>query len=89
MQQAMAAGIEGSWDDCRAQIIPWGFGMDQISIPVLLMHGRRDKTVQFSHGQWLGAHIPGVEARLFDDEGHSTLRENRIGEVHAWLAARL
>jgi pimeloyl-ACP methyl ester carboxylesterase len=89
MQQAMTAGIEGAWDDCRAQLIPWGFDVDQISIPVLLMHGRRDKAVPFSHGQWLAAHIPGVEARLFDNEGHGTLRENRIGEVHAWLAARL
>jgi pimeloyl-ACP methyl ester carboxylesterase len=75
MQQAMAAGIEGSWDDCRAQIIPWGFGVDQISIPVLLMHGRRDKAVPFSHGQWLAAHIPGVDARLFDNEGHGTAGE--------------
>jgi pimeloyl-ACP methyl ester carboxylesterase len=88
MQQAMVPGIEGAWDDCRAQLIPWGFSLDQISIPVLLMHGRLDKAVPFSHGQWLATHIPGVEARLFDNEGHGTLRENRIGEVHAWLTAR-
>ena len=23
MQQALAAGIEGSWDDCVAQVTPW------------------------------------------------------------------
>jgi pimeloyl-ACP methyl ester carboxylesterase len=88
MQQAMAPGIEGAWDDCVAQLTPWGFDVAQITVPVLLMHGRLDKAVPFSHGQWLAAHIPGVEARLFDDEGHGTLRENRIGEVHAWLDAR-
>jgi hypothetical protein len=63
MQQGYASGIEGCWDDCFAQITPWGFD--------------------------LAAHIPGVEARLFDDEGHGTLRENHIGEVHTWLADRL
>ena len=89
MQQAYASGIEGCWDDCFAQVIPWGLELARISVPVLLMHGRRDEAVPFSHGQWLAAHIPGVDARLFDDEGHGTLRENRIGEVHAWLAARL
>jgi pimeloyl-ACP methyl ester carboxylesterase len=89
MQQALAAGIEGSWDDCRAQLTPWGFDLARISVPVLLLHGRRDQTVPFSHGQWLAAHIPGVEAWLLDNEAHGTLRENRIGEVHAWLAARL
>ena len=38
---------------------------------------------------WLAAHIPGVEARLLDHDGHLTLIENRVGEVHAWLAGRL
>jgi pimeloyl-ACP methyl ester carboxylesterase len=77
--------------DCAqdAQVTPWGFEVGQISVPVLLMHGRRDEAVPFSHGQWLAAHIPGVEARMFDYEGHGTLRENHIGEVHAWLAEHL
>jgi pimeloyl-ACP methyl ester carboxylesterase len=89
MQQAYASGIDGCWDDCWAQVTPWGFDLAQISVPVLLLHGARDKAVPFSHGQWLAAHIPGVEAWLFDHEGHGTLRENHIGDVHAWLAERL
>ena len=89
MQEALAAGIEGSYDDCLAQLTPWGFDLAQISVPVLVLHGRRDESVPFGHGQWLAAHIPGVEAWLLDDEGHGTLRENHIGDVHAWLADRL
>ena len=88
MQQACVPGIEGCWDDCWAQITPWGFDLARISVPVLLLHGGQDKAVPFSHGQWLAAHIPGVEAWFFDDEGHGMVRENHIGEVHAWLAAR-
>ena len=41
------------------------------------------------HGQWLAARIPGVDARLQDDDGHLTLETNRLGEVQAWLADRL
>ncbi len=84
MQQALAPGIEGAWDDCVAQLTPWGFDVTQISVPVLLLHGRQDQAVPFSHGQWLASHIPGVEAWFFDDEGHA-LRESHIEDVHAWL----
>ena len=37
----------------------------------------------------LAAHIPGVEARLFDHDGHLTLLTNRVPEVHAWLKERM
>lgn len=87
MQQALAPGFEGCWDDCVAQLTPWGFDVAQISIPVLVLHGGQDRAVPFSHGQWLAAHIPGVEAWFFDDEGHG-LRESHIEDVHAWLADR-
>jgi pimeloyl-ACP methyl ester carboxylesterase len=87
MQQALAPGIEGSWDDCVAQLSPWGFDVARISVPVLLLHGRQDRAVPFGHGQWLASRIPGAEAWFFDDEGHG-LRERHIEEVHAWLIER-
>ena len=37
----------------------------------------------------LAARIPGVQARLLDDDGHLTLLTDRLGEVHAWLADHL
>ena len=87
IQLALAPGIEGSWDDCVAQLTPWGFDVAQISVPVLLLHGHQDQAVPFGHGQWLASHIPGVEPWFFDDEGHA-LRETYIEAVHSWLADR-
>jgi pimeloyl-ACP methyl ester carboxylesterase len=87
--EALAPGSQGWWDDSYGLIRPWGFEVADISVPVLLLHGRQDTFVPFAHGQWLAAHIPGVEARLLDDDGHLTLQQHRISEVHCWLRQRL
>jgi pimeloyl-ACP methyl ester carboxylesterase len=33
IQLALAPGIEGSWDDCVAQLTPWGFDVTRITVP--------------------------------------------------------
>lgn len=88
LRDGLAPGSEGWWeDDCV--IRPWGFRLADITVPVLLLHGRQDKFVPFGHGEWLAAHIPGVEARLLDNEGHLSLAQNRVPDVHAWLSGHL
>ena len=88
MQDGLSPGSEGWWDD-NCMLRPWGFELTDIAVPVLLLHGKQDMFVPFGHGEWLAARIPGVEARLLDDDGHLTLIQNRIPEVHAWLSERL
>jgi pimeloyl-ACP methyl ester carboxylesterase len=87
-RDGLAPGGEGWWEDGVAVFGPWGFDVAQIRVPVLVMHGRQDRFVPFAHGQWLAAHIPGAEARLLDSDGHVTLTENRVPEVHDWLISR-
>jgi pimeloyl-ACP methyl ester carboxylesterase len=85
----LAPGIEGWAEDALALAYPWGFSVSDITVPVLLMHGREDQFVPFGHGEWLAARIPGAQARLLDHDGHLTLIQSRIGEVHAWLTSYL
>jgi pimeloyl-ACP methyl ester carboxylesterase len=84
MQDGVAPGEEGWWDDGVAHMAPWGFSFDAISIPVQLWHGRQDRFVPFQHGEWLAAQIPGVEAHLTDADGHLTLLAGIPG-IHDWL----
>lgn len=86
-KDGLAPGVQGWWDD-QCIIDRWGFDVADITAPVLLLHGKEDKFVPFGHGEWLAAHVPGVEARLTDNDGHLTLLEYRVPEVHAWLADR-
>jgi pimeloyl-ACP methyl ester carboxylesterase len=88
-REGLAPGAQGWWDDGEAFGHSWGFELSAIKVPVLLMHGRQDQFVPFGHGRWLAARIPGVDARLLDDDGHLTLLTERVGEVHAWLAERI
>jgi pimeloyl-ACP methyl ester carboxylesterase len=87
--EGLAPGGEGWWEDGIAHAGPWGIELSDITVPVLVMHGRQDQFVPFGHGQWLAAHVPGAQARLLEDDGHLTLLVNRVCEVHAWLAERL
>ncbi|HTW02492.1 MAG TPA: alpha/beta hydrolase [Streptosporangiaceae bacterium] len=87
--EGLAPGSEGWWEDGEAEVVPWGFELADISVPVLIVHGRHDKFVPFGHGEWLAARVPGAEAWLLDGDGHLTLMQRRVPEVHAWLAERL
>jgi pimeloyl-ACP methyl ester carboxylesterase len=88
-RSGMATSSDGWWDDGLAILEPWGFEFDSIRIPVLLLHGRHDRFVPFAHGEWLARTIPGVEARLTDDDGHLTLTTHHMDEVHSWLLERI
>ena len=84
-QHGLANGVDGWLDDDFAFIEPWGFEVEAISKPVLLLHGEDDRFVPVSHGRWLAARIPGVEVRIDATDGHLTLFERRMREVNAWL----
>lgn len=88
-RDGLAPGSEGWWEDAEAQGGPWGFDVADISVPVMIMHGRQDKFVPVGHGEWLAAHVPGADARILDNDGHLTLLQNRVPEVHAWLSGYL
>jgi pimeloyl-ACP methyl ester carboxylesterase len=88
MRDGLAPGSDGWWED-NCLLRPWGFSLSDITVPVLLLHGRQDTFVPFGHGQWLAARIPGVKALLLEDDGHLSLLQNRVPEVHWWLSDRL
>lgn len=85
MHYGLAPGGEGWWDDGIAHLQAWGFNVEEIRVPVQLWHGRHDQFVPFQHGEWLASRIPGVDSHLTSVDGHLTLMQQRIPELHAWL----
>ena len=86
--QAMQQGSEGFLEDTLAGAKPWGFRPDAIRVPVLIMHGTKDKMVPYAHAEWLAAQCPAAELRAVQDAGHITVLDS-VPEALAWLAARV
>jgi pimeloyl-ACP methyl ester carboxylesterase len=86
---SFARGTEGWIDDDLAFVKPFGFEIDAITVPTLVVHGRLDRFVPISHGRWLSGAIPGAESWTLDDEAHLSLLANQVSNVHAWLLAHL
>jgi pimeloyl-ACP methyl ester carboxylesterase len=85
MGHGLGGGVDGWLDDNLAFVRPWGFDVESIACPVLVVQGGDDLMVPPSHGAWLAAHVAGCETRLDDTEGHLTLVQNLVPEIHAWL----
>ena len=86
--QAIEQGNQGYLEDTLASVQPWGFAPDAIRVPVLIMHGAKDKMVPCAHGEWLAGHCPAAELRIVPDAGHITVLDS-APEALTWLAARV
>jgi pimeloyl-ACP methyl ester carboxylesterase len=84
--QAMEQGNEGYLEDTLASVRPWGFRLGDIRVPVLVMHGARDKMVPCAHGEWLAARCPAAASRTVPGAGHITVLDS-APDALAWLAA--
>jgi len=69
-REAVRTGVEGWLEDDLAFTRSWGFGLDEIPVPVMIWQGSADLMVPFSHGQWLASRLPGASAHLEQGEGH-------------------
>lgn len=81
VHRAVADGIWGWFDDDMAFTRPWGFGLHDIGVPVVVWQGGQDRMVPFAHGQWLAAHLPSARVRLLPGEGHLSIAVEKFGEV--------
>ena len=84
----LARGVDGWLDDDLAFVQPWGFDLHRIETPSLVIQGRHDLMVPWSHGEWLARNVPGVESWLREDEGHLTLFVRLAPSIYDWLLAR-
>ena len=86
-QTAFERGVAGWRDDDRAFLAGWGFGVADVTVPVLIVQGSEDRMVPLAHGSWLAAHVPGSEYWPLDGEGHLSIW-SRASDFVEWLDRR-
>jgi hypothetical protein len=73
-------------DDDLAFLRSWGFGVRDISVPVLIAYGETDVLVPAAHGAWLAANVPDCVVKIDDEAGHmGSDPEREIAENPRWL----
>jgi len=84
-------GFKNTWrgyfDDNRAFLLPWGFDVANIQVPVALFYGDADLMVPPTHGTWLASHLPRVSSHHVAKEGHLSIFANHFDEVATELSA--
>ena len=69
-KEALKYGAYGWIDDVLAFRRPWGFGLGEIKIPVLLWHGEEDVFSPADHSRWLAKHIPTAKIEVEPGAAH-------------------
>jgi pimeloyl-ACP methyl ester carboxylesterase len=78
---AVRNGIAGWRDDDLAFVTGWGFPLGALAGRAAIWQGDQDNMVPFTHGQWLGAHVPGARVHLEPGAGHLTMTVTAIGRI--------
>jgi pimeloyl-ACP methyl ester carboxylesterase len=87
--EGVRLGASGWIDDDLAFVKPWGFAVEEITVPVYLWQGDKDLMVPFEHGQWLADRIPRSVAHLLPGEGHISIVLNHIDAIVDELAVHV
>jgi pimeloyl-ACP methyl ester carboxylesterase len=68
--EAFRQGTKGTALDGWLLSRPWGFTLEEISVPVYLWQGKADVVVTPAMGQYMATMIPKCHAKFYSDEGH-------------------
>jgi pimeloyl-ACP methyl ester carboxylesterase len=69
---------------CRA---PWGFDPSEVTVPIVLWHGARDRLVPARHALRLGAALPACATRLEPRAGHFFFSDRVTDIIESVIAA--
>ncbi|WP_448003504.1 alpha/beta fold hydrolase [Agromyces bauzanensis] len=82
-----AFGPDGLIDDDVAFTSPWGFDLEQVTAPVLLVQGEGDRVVPRTHAAWMLSRLPNARLWMRLDDGHVSVL-GTVPDAMDWLLER-
>lgn len=84
MRATYADGVDGWIDDGIAFTLPWGFELDQVTVPTSIWFGTADVLVTRAHQEYLRDSI--AQARFHELPGGHLLSDDDLAAIYGWLA---
>jgi pimeloyl-ACP methyl ester carboxylesterase len=78
--EALRQGPQGVLDDYLLWARPWGFALEQITLPVHIWQGDDDKMVPMHHAEAMAARLPNATLHRLPGVGHVSIQRH-IGEI--------
>jgi pimeloyl-ACP methyl ester carboxylesterase len=85
VREAMRQGTEGCVQDYRIFGDPWGFSLEEISVPVDIWEGGDDSTGPPGYRAFLKRHIPQASVNIVPGEGHLSLLPHQAPAIFSSL----
>ena len=80
-------GPDGLVDDDVAFARPWGFELEDVRAPVLLVQGEGDRVVPRRHASWMLSRLPNATLWMRLDDGHVSVLDT-VPDAMDWLLER-
>jgi pimeloyl-ACP methyl ester carboxylesterase len=87
LRESVANGPAGYVDDSLSLVSPWGFTLDQVKAPTLVLAATEDESVPRRHAEWLVARIRDAEP-VWSPGGHIADHSKAEERVIRWLVGR-
>ncbi len=84
-REAWRVSAEGIMADAEIFATSWGFSLEDISVPVHLWHGKKDRTFSFHLAEQIAARLRHGQLHLVEDAGHFSLPIRHMHEILANL----
>lgn len=81
-------GPGGLIDDDVAFVSPWGFALEDVTAPVLVVQGEQDRVVPRRHAAWLLSRLPNATLWMRLDDGHVSVLDT-VPDAMDWLLERV